>query len=139
MGSKYEMNSAQFDIIEKQVNGRGQCKTSGAKCLEVTEETRTKIHEEVWCMSWLQREIFVNSLVHKCNVGRHWVEQSESYRNALNYNLNIGSGLVPVCKTIFLKSNVPQKKNNQSYQHHLQITLHVKNFWRLHHSACPLL
>ncbi|KAK3731892.1 hypothetical protein RRG08_043227 [Elysia crispata] len=108
MGRKYETDSAKFVIVEKPgkvLGERCHCKTSGVKCSEVTDETRAKIHKEVWCMSWPQREILVKSLVHKCNVGRHRVQQSESGRqNTLKYNLNIGSGLVPVCKKMFLST-----------------------------------
>ncbi|KAK3760412.1 hypothetical protein RRG08_018640 [Elysia crispata] len=109
MGRKYETDSAKFVIVEKPgkvLGERCHCKTSGVKCSEVTDETRAKIHKEVWCMSWPQREILVKSLVHKCNVGRHRVQQSESGRqNTLKYNLNIGSGLVPVCKKNVFEHN----------------------------------
>ena len=108
MGRKYETDSAKFVIVEKPgkvLGERCHCKTSGVKCSEVTDETRAEIHKEVWCMSWPQREILVKSLVHKCNVCRHRVQQSESGRqNTLKYNLNIGSGLVPVCKKMFLST-----------------------------------
>ncbi|KAK3750252.1 hypothetical protein RRG08_041281 [Elysia crispata] len=81
------------------------CKTAGAKCSEITDELQNKIYNEIWSMSWPQREVFVKSLVHKRSVGRHRVEQSLSSRqNTLKYNLNVGRGLVPVCKKMFMST-----------------------------------
>ncbi|GFN74480.1 hypothetical protein PoB_000098600 [Plakobranchus ocellatus] len=66
---------------------------------------RIHIHKDVWSMSWLQKEVLVKSLVHKCDVKRHRVDQSEPNRkNTLKYSLNNGSGLIPVCKKMFLST-----------------------------------
>ena len=100
MGRLYEKCGSKYTVFEKPaklLGDRCNCKTAGVKCKDVTDETRQNIHKEVWAMSWPQKNILIKSLVHRVAVGRHRVEQSESSRgNTLKYNLNVGTGLVPV-------------------------------------------
>ncbi|GFO08787.1 hypothetical protein PoB_003529200 [Plakobranchus ocellatus] len=108
MGRKYETGSRKFKIVEKpgkELGERCYCKSVGLKCGDVPDEKRDEIFKEVWSMSWSQREILVKSLVHRNNVGQHRVQQSESSRqNTLKYHLNVGIGLVPVCKKMFINT-----------------------------------
>ncbi|GFO09632.1 Ws0399_0 protein [Plakobranchus ocellatus] len=107
MGRKYDRDG-KFEMVEKPAKVLGErcsCKAAGMKCTEVTEEMRTHILKDVWSMSWLHKEVLVKSLVHKCDVTRHRVDQSEPNRkNTLKYSLNNGSGLIPVCKKMFLST-----------------------------------
>ena len=108
IGRRYEKDSSKYSLAEKPAKLLGErcsCKTAGVKCREVTDETRQNIHQEVWAMSWPQRNVLIKSLVHRVPIGRHRVENSESSRsNTLKYHLNVGTGLVPVCKKMFLST-----------------------------------
>ena len=108
IGRRYEKDTTKYSLAEKPAKLWGErcsCKTAGVKCRKVTDETRQSIHQEVWAMSWPQRNVLITSLVHRVPIGRHRVENSESSRsNTLKYHLNVGTGLVPVCKKMFLNT-----------------------------------
>lgn len=109
VGRKYQTGTGKFELVEKQAKILGQrcgCKTSWTKCEDVSDTKREEIHREVWSFSWPQKQTMVKNLIHRIDVGRHRVAQSDASnrQNTLRYNLNIGSGLVPVCKKMFLNT-----------------------------------
>ena len=110
LGRRYEKDSSKYSLGEKPAKLLGErcgCKTAGVKCREVTDETRHKYHQGVWAMSWPQRKVLIKSLVHRVPIGRNRLENSEASRsNTLKYHLNVGTGLVPVCKKMCLSTTV---------------------------------
>jgi hypothetical protein len=86
---------------------RCKCKSSYYKCNEFSEDIRTEIFTNLWQLTtWDQRTTFVANTVVVSEPKKRRDPETENKRrlNTLKYNLWNQNRLLPVCKTMYLRT-----------------------------------
>lgn len=121
-GRTYHNGSNQFENIIKEsrkLDEKCKCKVKKNDCHAITDEERQRVFDEVWTLTWKEKEVFAQAMIDIREIQQKTSADSNRGQSLI-YHLKINGQRKRVCKQMFLATT--GLKNTWLHQHLLKKT-----------------